>query len=324
MVFCREANEALRKATQMRENGLTAMLINVLLEQALTTGNVQRATTLCELVVFPLGKCTSSDEARFLYYSGVVHAINKKYGAAEDFFRDALAKVPQGVGGGFCATVAKWYSLSQVAAGSIPRVSLFRDVVERAGLDKRRVSMYLSPYARLIAAVRSGDMARYSAVFERHRDVFSADSLVLTLVTRLRHVVYPVGLLKICSSYSRISMDDVATRLGVQPEEAMLIVVDAIQDGIISSEVEPQTRTLVTKTEKAKSASLAAFMAFDEANVALREFRTRAEEALRFGPRAHRAKHKSELQEEVEKYDRMRNMGDSGDEYDSYDEHDDF
>lgn len=71
----------------------------------------------------------------------------------------------------------------------------------------------LAPYFELTQAVRTGDLAQFHAVADRHAQVFAADQ-TSRLIVRLRHNVIRAGLRRISIAYSRISLKDVAAKLG--------------------------------------------------------------------------------------------------------------
>ena len=67
--------------------------------------------------------------------------------------------------------------------------------------------------------------------------MFQADK-VLSLIHRLKHTVIKFGLKKINVSYSKISMADIATKLGLESvEETEQMVAKAIRDGVIDATI---------------------------------------------------------------------------------------
>ena len=53
------------------------------------------------------------------------------------------------------------------------------------------------------------------------------------MISRLKHIVIRVGLRKINLSYSRISLDDIASKLNVDPRDVELVVSKAIRDKVM-------------------------------------------------------------------------------------------
>ena len=73
---------------------------------------------------------------------------------------------------------------------------------------------------------------RCRRVAEQHAGVFAADS-THNLVVRLRHNVIRAGLKRISLAYSRISLKDIAAKLGLQNvEDTESIVAKAIRRGL--------------------------------------------------------------------------------------------
>ena len=85
-------------------------------------------------------------------------------------------------------------------------------------------------------AVRLGDLADFKSAMEAHGDVYHADGNY-TLVMRLRQNVIRAGLRNIAVAYSRISLADVAKKLGLDhPEDMEPIAAKAIRDGVSERE----------------------------------------------------------------------------------------
>ena len=61
-------------------------------------------------------------------------------------------------------------------------------------------------------AVRNGDLAQFHQVVAQYMEAFQQDKCY-TLVKRLGHNVVKTGLRKIAVSYSRISLQDIASKL---------------------------------------------------------------------------------------------------------------
>jgi 26S proteasome regulatory subunit N3 len=93
----------------------------------------------------------------------------------------------------------------------------------------------LAPYYQIVTSVKSGDIENFKILLEKYQGIFSADKN-LSLVQRLRHTVIKFGLKKINISYSKISIQDIMTKLSLQSlEETEQIVAKAIRDGVIDA-----------------------------------------------------------------------------------------
>jgi 26S proteasome regulatory subunit N3 len=87
----------------------------------------------------------------------------------------------------------------------------------------------LAPYFEITAAVRSGDLGAFGSAAARWEAALRSDS-TLGLVTRLRHNVIRSGLRRVALAYSRISLEDVAARLGLPSvEDTESVVAKAIR-----------------------------------------------------------------------------------------------
>jgi 26S proteasome regulatory subunit N3 len=65
-----------------------------------------------------------------------------------------------------------------------------------------------------VLAVRNGDLVQFNQVLEDHTWKFQQDH-TYTLIIRLRHNVIKTGIRSISLSYSRISLRDIANKLGL-------------------------------------------------------------------------------------------------------------
>lgn len=63
-------------------------------------------------------------------------------------------------------------------------------------------------------AVRNGDLSQFSEVVQEFIDTFQQDN-TYTLIVRLHHNVIKTGIKIISLSYSRISLKDIAEKLGL-------------------------------------------------------------------------------------------------------------
>ena len=93
----------------------------------------------------------------------------------------------------------------------------------------------LQPYFQIVSCAKSGDMDKFRQLVQTFEETFRVDK-TLTLVQRLRHTVIKFGLKKINISYSKISLQDIRKKLGLESdEETEHIVAKAIRDGVIDA-----------------------------------------------------------------------------------------
>ena len=96
----------------------------------------------------------------------------------------------------------------------------------------------MKPYLEITRAVRKGDLAVFADTVSRHVQRFRIDG-TFTLISRLEHSVVKAGLRRLKTSYSRISLEDVASRLGLpSAKSAEFIVAKAVRDGVIDATID--------------------------------------------------------------------------------------
>lgn len=95
----------------------------------------------------------------------------------------------------------------------------------------------LLPYMHITQAVRKGDLAVYTNVVAEHTTRFQMDG-THTLISRLAHQVVKAGLRNLNISYSRLSLQDVADRLGLpSAQSAEFVVAKAVRDGVLEATI---------------------------------------------------------------------------------------
>lgn len=78
-------------------------------------------------------------------------------------------------------------------------------------------------------------MNTFNSVLLKYEKVFMQDKNY-SLILRLKHTVLKFGLKKLNISYSKISMKDIQSKLGLESlEETEQIVAKAIRDGVIEA-----------------------------------------------------------------------------------------
>lgn len=67
---------------------------------------------------------------------------------------------------------------------------------------------------------------------EKYRETYQKDGLY-TMILRLNQIVIRIGLRRISSAYSNISLDDTAAKLNIPKEDVEFVIAKALRDGII-------------------------------------------------------------------------------------------
>jgi len=96
----------------------------------------------------------------------------------------------------------------------------------------------LLPYMAITQAVRRGDLSVFNQAVSEHATRLRQDG-TYTLISRLAHQVVKAGLRKLHISYSRISLQDVADRLGLaSATSAEFVVAKAVRDGVLDATIQ--------------------------------------------------------------------------------------
>lgn len=165
---------------------------------------------------------------RYLFYVGKIQTIQLEYADAKESLLQAARKAPVRARG-FRIQCNKWAVVVRLLLGEIPERTTF---MQKGMVDALR------PYFELTNAVRIGDLQEFRRVAEKFSVTFNKDR-THNLIIRLRHSVIRTGLRNISISYSRISLLDVAKKLGLDSTnpvaDAESIVAKAIRDGAIDA-----------------------------------------------------------------------------------------
>eukprot|EP00049_Salpingoeca_infusionum_P023136 m.10545 g.10545 ORF g.10545 m.10545 type:complete len:484 (-) comp5583_c0_seq1:167-1618(-) len=227
---------ALRKCTLGQDYQTQAVLINALVRIYLNANLIEQAHNLVSNTTFP-DTADANQSARHHYYLGRIAALRLEYTKAEAFLTQATRKAPEGAVG-FQQQVHKLLITVQLLLGEIP---------DRALFFKPQLKNCLAPYFEVTKAVRSGDVAQFVEIVNQSKAKLLQDR-TYTLIQRVRHSVLKSGLKLITLSYSRISLANVATKLGLESEEdAMYIAAKAIRDGVIDASLDPEGNVLISK-----------------------------------------------------------------------------
>ena len=210
-----------------------AVLINVILRFYLLNDRVRLAKEFSEKTGFP-ETAGYSEIARNQFYLGKIKALTLRYTEAHGHLVQAARKAPENGANGFKLAVEKLRILVELLMGESP---LRKSLLGMKGI---------ASYVELIRAVRSGELERFTAALETHQHVFTED-MNYSLVIRLRHIVIKSGLKRINLAYSVISLEDIANKLGLKPEDTEFIVAKAIRDGVIEAIIDHENKVLRSK-----------------------------------------------------------------------------
>jgi 26S proteasome regulatory subunit N3 len=162
----------------------------------------------------------------------------------------AVRKAPQTSALGFRQTATKLLVIVQLLMGEIPERAIFM-------VDHMRGA--LQPYLELTKAVRVGDLAKFEEAVTTHKAVWERDGMT-SLISRLRNNVIKTGLRKLNTSYSRIPLADVCSKLNLDSvEDAEFIVSKCIHDGVVDAGIDAEGNFMFSKERDDKYATLAPF-----------------------------------------------------------------
>lgn len=212
-----------------------AVLLNLILRNFLYYNLVDGAKLFSSRTNFP-ENASNNQFCRFLYYMGRIHAVQTDYVDSYKRLMWAARKAPQEVGVAFLKEVNKLTIIVQLLMGEIPERTLF---------NQEEFKHSLKPYLELTKAVRHGDMNTFSNVVNQFKSQFHQDKN-FSLVQRLSHNVLKAGLRKISISYSRILLDDIATKLALPKQGMEYICAKAIRDGVIDATIDSTEKVLLS------------------------------------------------------------------------------
>jgi 26S proteasome regulatory subunit N3 len=209
---------------------LVHILCSLQLSALHTKPTVEQAQKLLSNATFPTESPPSNNQLlRYLYYSGRIRALRLEYTSSFSSLSQCLRKCPTNTGLGFRIAVQRLCVVVQLLMGEIPD----REVFEGDGMRGE-----MKPYLEIARAVRKGDLAVFASTVTRHAARFRIDG-TFTLISRLEHSVVKAGLRRLKTSYSRISLKDVAVRLGLpSAKSAEFIVAKAVRDGVIDATID--------------------------------------------------------------------------------------
>lgn len=216
---------AFRAACVHHSGTKQAVLINLILRSFFLQGLVDQAAKFVSKVTFPETR-SNAEYARYLYYVGLIKAVQLEYTESHSCLMQAIRKAPQTCALGFRLAANKAAIIVELLTGEIP---------DRAVFNEFKVAM--KPYLAITEAVRRGDVAGFTAILKRDETTFVKDRL-WSLIRRLHQNVIKAGLKGITSSYSRITLADVAVKLALASvDEAVDVTAKAIVDGVIDAQI---------------------------------------------------------------------------------------
>jgi 26S proteasome regulatory subunit N3 len=216
-------------AVLRRDADVSATILNLHLRELLLSDRVEQAQKLISNSTFPTESASNNQLLRYLYYSGRVQALRLEYTQSYSNLSQCLRKCPTNTGLGFRIAVQRLLVVVQLLMGEIPDRSVFFGEGMRGELR---------PYLEIAQAVRRGDLAVFHETVGRHAERLRVDG-TYTLISRLAHSVVKAGLRRLKTSYSRISLEDVASRLGLpSATSAEFVVAKAVRDGVIDATID--------------------------------------------------------------------------------------
>lgn len=223
-----DAAAAHRMACLRRDVDTQATLLNLMLRDLLNANQVEQAQKLLSNSTFP-DSASNNQLCRYLYNSGRIQALRLEYTSAFSNLSQCLRKAPTNTGLGFRTAVQRLLVVVQLLMGEIPE----RNVFFTEGMVTE-----LNPYLKITQAVRRGDLAVFKTTVAQFAARLREDG-TYTLISRLAHSVVKAGLRRLNISYSRISLDDVASRLGLPcATSAEFVVAKAVRDGVIDATID--------------------------------------------------------------------------------------
>lgn len=235
---------------------------------------------------------SSQQHSRLLYYQGRIRAVRLEYTDARDALMQALRKAPAPAHG-FRATVTKWLVVVRLLLGEVPA---------RSELMAPELLRSLTAYLELAAAVRAGDLTAFANVASTHAATFKADGIT-HLVARLRANVIRAGLRRIAAAYSKISLADVATKLGLSStDDAEFVVAKSIRDGGISATIDHDAGVVIASPGSDVYSTEEPQAAFHARIAFCMDIRNKAQRAMRYEmrPQRHSFEEANEAREKQE------------------------
>ncbi|EDO06109.2 26S proteasome non-ATPase regulatory subunit 3 family protein [Babesia bovis T2Bo] len=246
-----------RKACLHHEPMTEAVTFNCVVRNLVHHKLYSSAATLLMKTTFPESLSASTQYARYLYYCGNILAVQLEYSEAHNKLMQALRKAPQSDNAafGFKLATTKMAVIVSLLMGDVPSKSTFTNPIMKRNLE---------PYEEVVITVMNGDLIEFSKVCGKYKTLFEKDDTMF-LISRLRHNVIKGGLRKINLAYSRIPIEKVAQKLGINSvEETECIIAKAISDGIIEATIHHEEKYMESKANVNLYTSEQPMMAFNK------------------------------------------------------------
>lgn len=210
-----------------RDVDCQATLLNLMLGDLIFHSQIEQAHKLLSNSTFP-ESASNNQLCRYLYHSGRIQALRLEYTKAFSNLSQCLRKAPTNTGLGFRIAAQRLLVVVQLLMGEIPE----RHVFFTQGMQREHAA-----YLAITQAVRRGDLAVFNKVVSEQATRLQQDQ-TYTLISRLAHQVVKAGLRKLHLSYSRLSLHDVADRLGLpSATSAEFVVAKAVRDGVLDATI---------------------------------------------------------------------------------------
>lgn len=210
-----------------RDVDCQATLLNLMLEDLIVHSQIEQANKLLSNSAFP-ESASNNQTCRYMFYSGRIQALRLEYTKAFSNLSQCLRKAPTNTGLGFRTAAQRLLVVVQLLMGEIP---------DRHVFFSKGMQTELAPYLAITQAVRRGDLAVFISVVSEQASLLQKDH-TYTLISRLAHQVVKAGLRKLHMSYSRLSLQDVADRLGLSSaKSAEFVVAKAVRDGVLDATI---------------------------------------------------------------------------------------
>ena len=228
---------------QMNESA-QSILIVLILQCYISTNLYSLANKFIEKAEFPE---TSESQffARYHYYRGRIDCVQLQYSDSLYHMQQAIRRAPQTGTYGFKINSTRWLIVIQLLMGDIPDRSIFKPKFDgNNDTNNPILNKQLLPFLEITECVREGDLNKYQECLQKYNQLFIKCGLAKILL-RLRHNVIKTGLRKINKSYSKISLQDIADKLGLtSANNAYFIVSKAIRDGVIDAKINYENKYL--------------------------------------------------------------------------------
>lgn len=223
----RDMAKAHNMACLRRDVDCQSTLLNLMLRDLLSNAQVEQAQKLLANSTFP-DSASNNQLCRYLYHSGRIQALRLEYTSAYSNLSQCIRKAPTNTGVGFRITAQRLLIVVQLLMGEIPDRHVFFTKV---------MIPELRPYLAITQAVRQGDLGVFTKIVSEHASRLQQDG-THTLISRLAQQVVKAGLRKLHVSYSRLSLQDVADRLGLpSATSAEFVVAKAVRDGVLDATI---------------------------------------------------------------------------------------